>query len=104
MNKKRLQVILNDEAWAVVETITNEANNNFETGTINYSDVINEMILSSKVDLKALQLKHTDLRRSLRVMASKDEIDLDSIIKALTELRSKSNGRKVQKGEEAVNG
>ena len=92
--KKRLQVILNDEAWSAVETLTNQANENFETGTINYSDAINEMILCSKVDTKALQQKHTNIRRSLKVLASKSDIDLDSAIKALTELKARQTGKR----------
>ena len=92
--KKRLQVILSDEAWSAVETLTNQANENFETGTINYSDAINEMILCSKVDTKVLQQKHTNIRRSLKVLASKSDIDLDSAIKALTELKARQTGKR----------
>jgi hypothetical protein len=92
--KKRLQIVLTDDAWNLVETLTTESNLNFDVGTINYSDTINEMILSSRVDVKALQLKHTDLRRSLRSMASKDDVDIDSIIKSLTELKTKTVKRK----------
>ena len=92
--KKRLQIILSDDTWTLVEQVTNEANEKFDVGSITYSDVINEMILNSKVDLKALQLKHTDLRRSLRVMASKENIDVDSIIKNLIEFKAKTGKRK----------
>ena len=93
-DKKRLQVILSDEAWSAVEAVTNQASDNFETGTINYSDVINEMILCSKVDIKALQQKHTNIRRSLKVLASKSDIDLDSAIKTLMELKARQNGKR----------
>ena len=101
--KKRLQVILSDEAWAAVEQVTKQANDNFETGTINYSDVINEMIVCSKVDVKALQQKHTSIRRSLKVLASKTDIDLDTAIKALTELKARQTGKRksVNQSEEA---
>jgi hypothetical protein len=103
MSKKRIQVILNDEAWSAVEALTKEASENFETGSINYSDVINEMVLNSKVDVKALQLKHTDLRRSLKVLALKSDLDLDSAIKSLMELKARSSGKKknVSNHEEA---
>jgi hypothetical protein len=100
--KKRLQVVFSEEAWAAVEALTNQANENFDAGSINYSDVINEMILSAKVDIKALQLKHTDLRRSLRSMASKEELDLDAVIKSLLELKSKTGKRKVAANETEV--
>ena len=106
-NKKRLQVIFSDEAWANVESVTNEANQGFETGSINYSDVVNEMVLAAKVDIRALQLKHTDLRRSLRVMAAKDSLDLDSIIKTLTELKAKTGKRSAKSSnltEDSLNG
>lgn len=92
--KKRLQLILTDESWAAVEALTNEASENFDVGTITYSDVVNEMILSSRVDVKALQLKHTDIRRSLRSMASKEAVDIDSVIKSLMELKTKSGRKK----------
>ena len=86
---KRLQVILTQEAWEMVDALCKEANQGFEGGTINYSDAINELIITGKVDIKALQLKHTDLRRALKAMASKDELDLESVLKALTDLRGK---------------
>ena len=94
MVKKRLQVVFTDEAWSAVESLTEQVNNNFDSGSINYSDVVNEMILSSRVDLKLLQLKHTDLRRTLRSIASKGEPDLDSVIKHLLELKARSGKRK----------
>ncbi len=93
--KKRLQIIMTEDAWQMVETLTNEANQSFEAGSINYSDAINEMILTSRVDVKFLQLKHTDLRRSLRAMAAKEDVDIDSVIKSLTELKAKTPKRKV---------
>lgn len=95
---KRLQISLNEDSWSLVEQITKDACENFESGSINYSDVINEMILNSKVDIKLLQLKHTDVRRSLRVMAGKDDIDIDTIIKNLMDLKGKSKktGKQLQ--------
>ena len=89
MNKKRLQIILSNDAWNAVEALTTEASENFEVGSINYSDVINEMILCSKVDVKALQIKHTDLRRSLRILSNKDDLDIELAIKSLMELKAR---------------
>jgi hypothetical protein len=103
--KKRLQIVMSDEAWNAVESLTAEANQNFDVGSISYSDVISEMILTARVDVKALQLKHTDLRRSLRAMASKDALDIDSVIKNLMELKAKSGKRSPKNAsvaEEAV--
>ncbi len=94
--KKRLQIILNDDSWQAVDALTKEANQNFENGSINYSDAINEMIVSAKVDVKVLQLKHTNLRKSLRSLASKGEIDIDSAIKTLMEIKS-ITGKRIQK-------
>ena len=100
---KRLQVLFSEEAWSEIETITNEAGKDFEMGSINYSDVVNEMVLSAKVDIKALQMKHTDIRRSLRVMAGKSDLDLDSVIKSLNELRAKIGKKKSTQTEEKTN-
>lgn len=91
---KRMQIILNPEAWALVEVASREANDGFDAGSINYSDVINEMILCSKIDVRTLQLKHSDLRRSLRAMASKEDIDLEAVLKNLSELKSALGGKK----------
>ena len=90
MSKKRIQIFISDEAWEAVGTLTSEANEDFEYGSIHYSDIINELLINNpKIDVKGLQLKHTDLRRSLKTMASKDSIDLDLIIKTLNELKQK---------------
>lgn len=87
-------MILTPEAWAEVEALTNASNENFDVGAITYSDVINEMVLTAKVDVKTLQRKHTDIRRSIRAIASQNTIDLDSAIKALMELKSLNSKRK----------
>jgi len=87
---KRLQVIFSDEAWKSIESLTEEVNTGFDSGSINYSDVINEMVLTSKVDAKLLQLKHTDLKRSLKSLANKENIDIDAVIKHLMEIKNKS--------------
>ncbi len=99
---KRLQVVLNEEAWAVVDAIYNEATQNFECGSINYSDVINEMLLGAKVDIKTLQAKHTDVSKSLRLLANQKDLDLEAAIKSLQELRAKTAKRKVAASSEEV--
>ena len=90
---KRLQIILTDDAWQIVESLCNEANTAFEAGHINYSDSINEQILCSRPDVKQLQLKHTNIRRSLQLLSGQKDIDLDTAIKSLMELKAKT-GRK----------
>lgn len=74
---KRLQVVL----------VATQASKDFDAGSISYSDVVNELVLNARVDIKILQAKHTDLRRSLKSFASKKDIDIDQIIKTLTELK-----------------
>jgi hypothetical protein len=87
---KRLQVILTSEAWTEIERVYSDAINDFKTGSINYSDVINEMVLNSKVDLKELRLKHTDIKKSLLNLAKSENIDIELALKVLNEIRSKS--------------
>ncbi|MBX9767282.1 MAG: hypothetical protein K2X47_08435 [Bdellovibrionales bacterium] len=86
---RKIQINLTEEAWKLVEESSNEASENFDIGTITYSDVINEMILTSKIDIKILQGKHTDIRRSLRKLASMESIDVEAAIKCLNDLKSK---------------
>jgi len=93
---KRLQVVMSPDAWKAVEELCAEANLGFDGGTINYSDTINEMVLCAKVDVKALQLKHTDLRRALRAMAGKEDLDLESVLKSLGELQAKAGKKRKQ--------
>lgn len=85
--KKRIQVVLSDESWPIVEKITKQANEGFENGNINYSDVINEMVICSNVDIDKLQLKHTNLRKSLRLLASQKDLDVDLVIESLMALK-----------------
>lgn len=94
MSKRRLQVILTEEAWAAVDAVTKEANQGL-VGSINYSDTINEMILTAKVDIKVFQSKHTNIRRSLRLMAANENLDIDDVIKSLMDLKAKT-GRKAR--------
>lgn len=94
--KKKLQTLLSNESWAALEKMTMDANEGFVSGSINYSDIINELILNARLDIRALQTKHTNIRKSLRLMASQKEIDIDSAIRALTELKTraaKKNGK-----------
>lgn len=91
---KRLQIALTDDAWIAVDLLIKEANENFATGHINYSDAINEMIINSKVDIKTLQDKHTDIRRSLKSYAKQEEPDIDALIKTLTEIKKQKQKTK----------
>ena len=98
--KKRIQAILSDEAWSAIESLTKEANDNFDAGSISYSDVINEMAVSSRIDIKVLQLKHTSLKKSLRILSARKDVDLDSAIKSLMELKARSSRKNKSNNEE----
>lgn len=93
---KRLQVLVSQEAWEAVDALCNEANLGFEAGNITVSDAVNEMILSARVDVRALQSKRTDLRKALRAMANKEELDLESVIRSLSDLRGKAGKKRGQ--------
>lgn len=99
--KKKLQVILSDDSWAALESLTNEANDGFVNGSITYSDIVNEIVMNAKLDIRGLQAKHTNIRKSLRLMAAQKEIDIDSAIRALMDLKSKG-AKKSNKGQIAM--
>lgn len=85
---KKLQVILANESWDALKKITDEANHDFHCGTINVSDVVNEMIVNTKIDIRLLQAKHINVRRTLRQMATQKDIDIDSVIQQLQEMKT----------------
>ena len=91
--KNKLQVVLTDDSWAALEAMTKEASDGFKSGSINMSDIVNEVLLSAKIDVRALQAKHTNIRRSLRQMALQKDIDIDLAIKNLMELKAINNKR-----------
>lgn len=89
--KKRLQIAVSDEAWNKLENITNAANDGFTAGSINYSDLVSEMILQSDLDIKALQKKHINFRKWLRHIASRKDISAASLNEELLVMLPKSN-------------
>ena len=91
--KKRLQIILTQEAWDKIEKNTEKVNAGFSSGSISYSDVICELVMNGALDIKAVQLKHADWRRSLRAVASNKEMDIDAAIKSLMELKNSNKTR-----------
>ncbi len=101
--KRKLQVILNDDSWAALESLTKEANDGFVNGSLTYSDIVNEIVLTAKLDIRGLQAKHTNIRKSLRLMAAQKEIDIDSAIRALMDLKSKGT-KKSSKGQISMEG
>ncbi len=88
--KHRLQFTLTDETLKMVEEKYKEVTENFKTGSINYSDLLNEMILTSRVDIKSLQHKKANLHRSLRVMAKDPSIDIEAAIEMLNKMKPKA--------------
>lgn len=86
---KKIQLQLTEEAWAQVELVYKQVKEEYKSVCISYSDIICEMILTSKVDLKNIQAKYTNIRKSLRDMSSMKDLDLDLAIKNLIELKTK---------------
>lgn len=86
---RKIQIVLTEETWSILESTTNDSNDGFKNGSITYSDVVNEFLLNGKIDLRLLQAKHTNIRKSLRLMASQKEIDIDAAIKSLMELKAR---------------
>jgi hypothetical protein len=97
---KKLQILFSDEAWNVVEGSHRKAVDGFESGTISYSDVINELVVNATLDIKALQAKRVDLRRFLRNMAAKEDLNVDEAMKVLSQF----SGRSVRKRMKASPG
>lgn len=91
--KRKLQVALNDDSWSALDALTKEANEGFKNGFITFSDVVNEVIVNAKIDMRALQAKHTNIRKSLRLLAAQKEIDIDSAIRNLMDLKAKGAKR-----------
>ena len=91
--RRKLQVVLGEDAWSMLDTSVKEANDGFKAGHISMSDVVNEMILNAKIDIRLLQAKHTSIRRSLRILSLQDDIDIDTAIRSLVELKSRSTKR-----------
>lgn len=86
--RKRLQLVLTDEAMSALEALLKEANEGFKCGSISISDIVNEVLLTAKIDVRVMQAKHTNIRRSLRDMANQKDIDIDLAIKNLMELKA----------------
>ncbi len=86
----KIQINLCDESRKRLDNITAEANFDFLVGTITLSDVVSEMILQARIDIRTLQTKHTNVRKSLRLLASRKDIDLASAIEQLSEMQARS--------------
>jgi hypothetical protein len=98
---RKLQINLNEEAWKALETAAQEANHEFTAGTVTLSDVANEMILNAKIDVRILQAKHANIRKALRVMATQKDIDIESAIKNLMEMKSRAGQKRTSKTQQA---
>ncbi len=99
---KRLQIILSPHAYECLEKNHKEATQGFSQVKLNFSDVIEAMILTSKLNLTDLRLKHTDLRRTLLDLAKRKDISVEDIVIQMAELKSvlgKKETKKLFKGE-----
>ena len=94
---KRLQVLLSQEAYEEVENIHKKATEGHAQVKLNFSDVIDFMILNSKVSVSDLRLKHTDLRRALLGMAKQKDLSVEDIVSQLAELKNVLGKREVKK-------
>ena len=92
---KRLQLKLGEEALTKLDALVTQVNEGFTLGSISQSDIVEELIVAARVDAKALQRKHVDIKRYLKQMASDDTLDLDQAIKLLEEYRGQPNGRRL---------
>lgn len=105
MNKK-IQVNLSNEAWNHLEGLLKQLKDEHKSISINCSELVSEIILSSKIDLKSLQVKYTNLRKSLRELSNMKDIDLDVMIKSLVELKNKTgkkNAKPTLSSEDVTN-
>lgn len=91
--KRKLQVILTEDSWSMLDTLVKEANQDFQSGSITMSDVVNEVLLTAKIDVRTLQIKHTNVRRSLRNLANNKDMDIDLAIKSLMEIKAAGQKR-----------
>ena len=99
---KRLQIILSKTAYEYLEKNHNQATEGFHQVKLSFSDVIEAMVLNSKLNLTDLRLKHTDLRRTLLVLAKRKDVSVEDIVNQMVELKSvlgKKETKKLFKGE-----
>lgn len=86
---KRIQIILSAEAKTALDKLYHETKSGFKLGSIKISDLVSEIILHTKIDVTEVRAKYTDLKKSLKELASTENVDLDLAIKTLTELKGK---------------
>lgn len=91
---KQVSLILSEDAWDIVKEKLAEVNRDFDGGRLKPCDVVNEMILTSKIDVKALQGKHINLKKLLRSLANKKDIEIDMVLKLVGEAKGKISKRK----------
>lgn len=94
---KRLQIIISDSAFQQVEKTYNAAVEGHPTVKLNYSDVIEAMVLNSKVHVADLRLKHTDLRKTLMDLAKRKDLSVEEIISSISELKGVLGKRESKK-------
>jgi hypothetical protein len=97
--KKKVTVLLSEEAFEKAEHFTKLASENFDTGKIIISDIVNEMILTAEIDIRSVQNKCVNIKKSILKFAKQENPDLDQLIKSLQELKGKSP-KKTTKGRE----
>ncbi len=97
MNKK-LQVNLSDKAFQSLQDIVERANDGFEYGKIKYSDVINEIIVNTKVNIEDLRSRNTNIKIALRIMLKQKNMDIKAVSEKIETLKNKVQGGNRKRG------
>lgn len=97
---KSKSIVLSDEAWNLVSEKVKEVNRDFDGGKVKPRDVVNEMIITARIDIKILQGKHTNLKKLLRAIANRKDIEVDSVLKLIAEAKGKIPKKKTGTEEE----
>jgi hypothetical protein len=90
---------ISEEAFGLVSKTVEEINGVFGK-LVNSSVVIDEMILNSKIDVKAMQIKHIDLHQLLRSLSSRKDLEVEDVARAIAEYRTKGGKKRATSGNE----
>lgn len=99
---KRLQIVIGEDAFERVDQVYKKATEGQPTVKLNYSNVIEEMILNSKVSISDIRSKHTDLRKTLLDLAKRKDISVEDVVSQIADIKgglSKRETKKLAKAE-----
>lgn len=104
---KRLQIILNENTFSLIESTHKQICDGHPQVKLNFSDLINEMISCSKININDIRSKHTDIRRTLIELAKQKDLKVEEVIQQLAQLKTftvKKELKKLSKSEQDVEG